>query len=169
MIYQIYIRSFADGSGDGIGDLAGIRSHLDYLKRLGVDAIWITPWYSSPLADGGYDVADYRSIHPTFGTLDDAEALISEALEIGIRTIIDLVPNHVSDQHVWFLEALASTPGSAERSRFWFHPGKGENGREIPTHWVSASLAYVAPHERPRWNGPARDLHLFTAQQPDLN
>ena len=170
VIYQIYIRSFADRSGDGIGDIAGIRSRLRYLERLGVDAIWITPWYSSPLADGGYDVADYRSIHPTFGSLVDAEALISEALEIGIRTIIDLVPNHVSDQHPWFLEALASPPGSAERSRFWFHPGKGEKGEEIPTHWVSSFAGQTWTRTRDRNGMPGEwYLHLFAHQQPDLN
>ena len=96
VIYQIYPRSFADGNGDGTGDLAGVRSRLGYLRDLGVDAIWYTPWYASPLADGGYDVRDYRRIDPAFGTLDDAEALIAEARELGIRTIVDVVPNHIS-------------------------------------------------------------------------
>ncbi|MBW8872626.1 MAG: alpha-glucosidase, partial [Leifsonia sp.] len=112
VIYQIYPRSFADGNGDGVGDLAGVRQHLPYLADLGVDAIWFTPWYASPLADGGYDVADYRSIHPAFGDLHEAEALIAEALDLGIRTIIDIVPNHVSDRHRWFQEALSAVPGS---------------------------------------------------------
>ena len=105
VIYQLYVRSFADGNGDGVGDLAGVRSRLGYLRDLGVDAIWFNPWYASPLADGGYDVADYRAIEPSFGTLAEAEALITEALALGIRTIIDIVPNHVSDQHPWFIEA----------------------------------------------------------------
>ena len=112
VIYQIYLRSFADGDGDGTGDLAGVRTGCRYLADLGVDAIWFTPWYLSPLADGGYDVADYRAIDPAFGTLAEAEALIAEAAELGIRTIVDVVPNHVSDQHAWFQEALAAGPGS---------------------------------------------------------
>ena len=116
-IYQIYPRSFADGNGDGTGDLAGVRSRLGYLRALGIDAIWFTPWYPSPLADGGYDGSDYRDIHPDFGTLREAELLIQEALALGIRTIIDVVPNHVSDQHAWFQAALAAGPGSPERER----------------------------------------------------
>src|SRR3954468_20097885 len=120
VIYQIYVRSFADGNGDGTGDLAGVRSRLGYLRDLGVDAIWFTPFYASPLADGGYDVSDYRAIHPDFGTLAEAELLVQEALALGIRTIIDVVPNHVSDQHEWFQAALEAGPGSPERERFWF-------------------------------------------------
>ena len=170
VIYQIYVRSFADDNGDGIGDIAGIRSRLDYLHRLGIDAIWVTPWYSSPLADGGYDIADYRAIDPNFGDLSEAESLISEALGMGIRTIIDVVPNHVSYRHPWFEEALASPAGSPQRSRFWFHPGKGESGEEIPTRWVSSFAGET-------WTRTVTDagepgewyLHLFTPQQPDLN
>src|SRR5579862_1483772 len=124
VVYQIYVRSFADGNGDGIGDLAGVRSRLPYLVDLGVDAIWFTPWYVSPLADGGYDVADYRAIDPAFGTLDEAERLIAEARGLGIRTIVDIVPNHVSERHPWFQAALAARPGSPERARFWFRPGR---------------------------------------------
>ena len=111
-IYQVYVRSFADGDGDGTGDLAGVRARLPYLVELGVDALWFTPWYLSPLADGGYDVADYRVIDPAFGHLAEAEKLIAEARELGIRTIIDIVPNHVSDRHAWFQAALAAGPGS---------------------------------------------------------
>ena len=129
VIYQVYPRSFADGNGDGIGDLAGVRSRLPYLADLGIDAIWFTPWYRSPLADGGYDVADYRAIDPAFGTLEEAEALIAEAAALGIRTIVDVVPNHVSDQHPWFQAALAAAPGSPERDRFWFRPGQGTRRR----------------------------------------
>ncbi|HEX4059127.1 MAG TPA: alpha-amylase family glycosyl hydrolase, partial [Galbitalea sp.] len=128
VIYQIYIRSFADGNGDGTGDLAGVRSHLGYLRDLGVDAIWFTPWYPSPLADGGYDVENYFEIHPSFGDLEQAEALIREALALGIRTIIDIVPNHISYKHPWFQAALKAGPGSPERERFWFRPGQGPNG-----------------------------------------
>src|SRR5664279_418387 len=128
VIYQVYVRSFADGNGDGIGDLAGVRSRLHYLADLGVDAIWFNPWYVSPLADGGYDVADYRAIDPSFGSLAEAEQLISEARNLGIRTIVDIVPNHVSDQHPWFQAALDSPDGSAARARFWFRPGRGNGG-----------------------------------------
>ena len=170
MIYQVYVRSFADGNGDGTGDLAGVRSRLAYLAELGVDALWFTPWYPSPLADGGYDVADYRDIHPAFGDLGEAEALILEALELGIRTIIDVVPNHVSNQHEWFQAALAAGPGSPERERFWFHPGVGERGDVMPTRWVSnfqgeTWTRTVDPDGSPgEWY-----LHLFTPEQPDVN
>src|SRR5882757_9354792 len=123
-IYQVYLRSFADGNGDGIGDLAGLRAKLPYLSELGIDAIWLNPWYPSPMADGGYDVADYRAIEPSFGTLTEAEAYIDEAHALGIRTIIDIVPNHGSDQQEWFVQALAAGPGSPERARFIFRPGR---------------------------------------------
>ncbi|MEN8602535.1 glycoside hydrolase family 13 protein [Microbacterium rhizosphaerae] len=170
VIYQVYVRSFADGSGDGTGDLAGVRARLPYLKRLGVDALWFNPWYPSPLADGGYDVADYRAIHPQFGTLAEAEALIGEALELGIRTIIDIVPNHISDQHPWFQAALAAAPGSAERARFWFHPGKGPHGDEMPTHWVSNFQGETWTRTANPDGTPGEwYLHLFTPEQPDLN
>lgn len=170
VIYQVYVRSFADGNADGTGDLAGVRAHLGYLKDLGVDAIWFNPWYPSPLADGGYDVSDYRDIHPAFGTLAEAELLIAEALALGIRTIIDVVPNHVSEQHPWFQEALAAGPGSPERERFWFHPGAGAGGNDMPNHWVSnfsgdTWTRTVNPDGTPgEWY-----LHLFTPEQPDLN
>ncbi|WP_091707542.1 glycoside hydrolase family 13 protein [Microbacterium sp. cf046] len=170
VIYQVYVRSFADADGDGTGDLAGVRAHLGYLKDLGVDAIWFNPWYPSPMADGGYDVVDYRDIHPQFGTLADAEALIREALALGIRTIIDVVPNHISDQHPWFQEALAAEPGSPARERFWFHPGKGENGDEIPTHWVSSFQGETWTRTTNPDGTPGEwYLHMFTPEQPDLN
>jgi alpha-glucosidase len=170
VIYELYIRSFADGNGDGIGDLAGVRSRLPYLASLGIDAIWFTPWYRSPLADGGYDIADYRAIDPAFGTLEEAELLIAEAAALGIRTIVDVVPNHVSDQHPWFQAALASAPGSPERARFWFHPGRGPHGDGIPTGWPSNFSG-------PSWTRTANPdgspgewyLHLFSTAQPDLN
>jgi alpha-glucosidase len=169
-IYQIYPRSFADGNGDGIGDLAGVRARLGYLKDLGVDAIWFTPWYASPLADGGYDVADYRSIDPRFGTLEEAEALIADALALGIRTIIDIVPNHISDRHPWFQAALRGGPGSPERERFWFHPGRGVNGSEMPTRWESNFSGETWTRTTNPDGTPGEwYLHLFTPQQPDLN
>ncbi len=170
VIYQVYPRSFADGNGDGIGDLAGLRSRLPYLAELGVDAIWVTPWYASPLADGGYDVADYRAIDPVFGTLEEAEAVIAEARAFGIRTIVDVVPNHVSALHPWFVSALAAVPGSPERARFWFHPGKGPRGDGIPTHWQSSFAGPTWTRTRNADGTPGEwYLHLFTPEQPDLN
>ncbi|ACZ29103.1 alpha amylase catalytic region [Xylanimonas cellulosilytica DSM 15894] len=170
VIYQIYPRSFADGNGDGTGDLAGVRGRLPYLKELGVDAVWFTPWYVSPLADGGYDVADYRAIDPQFGTLAEAEALITEAAALGIRTIIDVVPNHVSSAHAWFQAALASEPGSPERARFWFHDGLGPDGSGMPTHWQSSFQGTTWTRTtRPDGTPGQWYLHLFTPEQPDLN
>lgn len=164
-IYQVYVRSFADGDGDGTGDLAGVRARLPYLARLGVDAVWFTPWYVSPLADGGYDVADYRSIDPAFGTLAEAEKLIDEARALGLRTIVDVVPNHVSDRHPWFLAAVAAGPGSPERELFHFRPGRGANGELPPNNWVSEFDG------QPWTRLPDGDwyLHLFSEHQPDLN
>ncbi|MFC4942301.1 glycoside hydrolase family 13 protein [Pseudonocardia sp. GCM10023141] len=170
VIYEVYPRSFADGNGDGVGDLAGVRSRLPYLADLGVDALWFTPWYASPLADGGYDVADYRAIDPVFGTLTEAEELITAALAVGIRTIVDVVPNHVSDQHPWFQTALAAAPGSSERARFWFHPGRGPGGAEMPTRWPSEFGGESWTRTKNADGTPGEwYLHLFAAAQPDLN
>lgn len=172
VIYQVYPRSFADSDGDGIGDINGIRSKVPYLKELGVDAIWINPWYPSPMADAGYDVADYFDVEPLFGTLEDAQALINEAHEAGIRVILDIVPNHTSDQHGWFQAALAAGPGSEERERYWFRPGKGENGELPPNDWTSTmgmgSPAWTRVTE-PDGTPGEWYLHLFSPQQPDLN
>ena len=170
VIYQVYVRSFADGNGDGTGDLAGVRQRLPYLRDLGVDAIWFTPFYVSPLADGGYDVVDYRAIDPAFGTLAEAEQLIAEALALGIRTIVDIVPNHVSDQHPWFQQALLAGPGSPERDRFWFRPGRGATGEIMPNHWVS-SFQGTTWTRTTNPDGTLGEwyLHLFTPEQPDLN
>ena len=169
-IYQLYMRSFADGDSDGIGDLAGARAHLPYLAELGVDAIWLNPWYPSPMFDGGYDIADYRSIDPAFGTLADADAFIAEAHALGMRIIIDIVPNHGSIEHPWFAAALAAGPGSAERSRFWFRPGRGPDGELPPNNWQSmfggpAWTRVTEPDGTPgEWY-----LHLFAPEQPDFN
>ncbi len=163
VVYQVYIRSFADGNGDGIGDIRGMRARLPYLAQLGVDAIWINPWYPSPMADAGYDVADYRDIEPAYGTLDEAQALISEAHELGIRVLLDIVPNHTSDEHVWFRTALADEPGA--RQRYHFRPGHGADGALPPNNWQSVFGG-------PAWTQVADGdwyLHLFAPGQPDLN
>jgi alpha-glucosidase len=169
VIYQLYVRSFADANGDGVGDLAGVRARLGYLRDLGIDAIWFNPWYASPLMDGGYDVADYRAIQPSFGTLAEAEALIAEALTLGIRTIIDIVPNHVSDQHPWFIEAHAGGAGSPMRERFWFRPGRN-GGEQPPNDWCS-HFGDAAWTRTKNPDGTRGDwfLHLFAPGQPDLN
>ncbi|MFE3684762.1 glycoside hydrolase family 13 protein [Streptomyces sp. NPDC059095] len=165
VIYQVYPRSFADGNGDGMGDLEGVRARLPYLRDLGVDAVWLSPFYASPQADAGYDVADYRAIDPMFGTLLDADALIRDAHELGLRIITDLVPNHSSDQHEWFKRALAEGPGSPLRARYHFRPGKGEDGQLPPNDWESIFGG-------PAWTRTADGdwyLHLFAPEQPDLN
>jgi alpha-glucosidase len=168
--YQLYIRSFADGNGDGLGDLAGIRSRLPYLAGLGVDAIWVNPWYPSPQADGGYDVADYRDIHPPFGTLDEALALIEEAHGLGLRVLLDIVPNHTSDEHPWFAAALAAGPGSRERARYIFRPGRGDDGSLPPNDWraVFGGPAWQRVTEADGFPGEWY-LHLFDPKQPDLD
>ena len=169
-IYEVYVRSFADGNGDGIGDLAGVRARLPYLRDLGVDAIWFTPWYPSPMADGGYDVADYRDIDPMFGTLGEAEQLIEEAAGLGIRVIVDIVPNHCSDRHRWFREALTAEPGSRERDRFWFRGGRGQEGELPPNDWSSifGGSAWTRTQDDDGTPGEWY-LHLFAPEQPDLN
>ena len=170
VIYQVYVRSFADGTGDGVGDLAGVRSKLPYLRDLGVDALWFNPWYPSPMADGGYDVISYRDIDPAFGTLAEAEALIAEARELGMHAIVDIVPNHVSDRHPWFQAALSAAPGSPERQRFWFRPGRGPKGDEPPNRWPS-NFGGSAWSRTKAADGSAGEwyLHLFAPEQPDLN
>ncbi|WP_129842844.1 glycoside hydrolase family 13 protein [Streptomyces sp. RFCAC02] len=169
-IYQVYVRSFADGDGDGTGDLAGVRERLPYLAGLGVEALWFTPWYVSPLVDGGYDVADYRAIDPAFGTLAEAEKLIDEARRLGLRTIVDIVPNHVSAEHPWFRAALAAPPGSPERDLFHFRPGRGADGELPPNDWTS-EFGGVPWTRTTDPDGTPGDwyLHLFAPGQPDLN
>ena len=168
--YQIYPRSFADANGDGIGDVEGIRSRLPYLMQLGIDAIWISPWYPSPQHDHGYDVADYMDIEPAYGTLAQAEQLIKETHEHGIKFIVDIVPNHTSSEHKWFQAALKAAPGSQERERFIFRDGKGENGELPPNNWeaVFGGPAWERITEADGTPGQWY-LHLFAVEQPDLN
>ena len=165
VIYQVYVRSFADSDGDGVGDLPGIRARLPHLADLGVDAVWLTPFYTSPMADFGYDVADYRDVDPLFGTLDDARALIDDAHALGLRIIVDVVPNHTSDRHPWFRAALEAGPGSPERNRYIFRDGRGEDGALPPNDWESVFGG-------PAWTRSPDGqwyLHLFAPEQPDLN
>ncbi|MFI8522939.1 glycoside hydrolase family 13 protein [Promicromonospora sukumoe] len=173
VIYQVYPRSFADGDGDGTGDLPGVTSKLDHLAQLGVDAVWLSPFYRSPQKDAGYDVADYRDIDPLFGTLADFDEMLAGAHERGLKVIVDLVPNHSSDQHVWFQEALAAAPGSVERERYMFRDGRGPAGDEVPNNWQSIfggpAWTRLAPREDDGPLGPQWYLHLFDSTQPDLN
>ncbi|HEV8172411.1 MAG TPA: glycoside hydrolase family 13 protein, partial [Actinoplanes sp.] len=170
VIYQIYPRSFADSDGDGVGDLPGITARLSSLRDLGVDAVWLSPFYPSPQADAGYDVSDYRAVDPLFGTLADADKLIAEAHALGLRFIVDLVPNHTSSAHAWFQAALASAPGSPERDRYLFRDGRGPNGDEPPNSWRSVfggpawERVVEADGQPGQWY-----LHLFDVSQPDLN
>ncbi|WP_435822732.1 glycoside hydrolase family 13 protein [Micromonospora arborensis] len=165
VVYQVYVRSFADSDGDGTGDLQGIRHRLPYLRDLGVDALWLTPFYTSPMVDGGYDVADYRDVDPMFGTLADFDAMITDAHALGLRIIVDLVPNHTSSAHRWFTAALAAGPGSPERARYLFAEGQGAHGELPPNDWESIFGG-------PAWTRIADGqwyLHLFDPAQPDLN
>ncbi len=165
VIYQVYPRSFADSNGDGEGDLAGVTSRLPYLRNLGVDGIWLSPFYTSPMEDGGYDVSDPCDVDPRFGTLADFDTMLAAAHQVGLKVIVDIVPNHFSSAHEWFQQALAAGPGSPERERFIFREGRGPGGDEPPNNWPSA------------FGGPAWTrvddgwwyLHLFAPGQPDLN
>jgi alpha-glucosidase len=170
VIYQIYPRSFADGNGDGIGDLKGIISRVPYLKSLGIDAVWMSPFYPSALADGGYDVDDYRNVDPRIGNLDEFDQLVSELHKNGMRLIADLVPNHSGDNHVWFQAALKAKPGSPERDRYIFRDGKGANGEirpsELSSHFGPTGWTRITePDGTPgQWY-----MHLFAKEQPDWN
>ncbi|HEV7623918.1 MAG TPA: glycoside hydrolase family 13 protein [Amnibacterium sp.] len=165
VVYQVYPRSFADGNADGIGDFAGLIDRIPYLERLGVDAVWLSPFYPSALADGGYDVDDYRDVDPRIGTLEVFDRLVAAAHAAGIRVIVDIVPNHSSDRHEWFRAALAAAPGSPERGRYVFRDGRGEHGELPPSDWVShfggSAWTRVADGQ---WY-----LHLFAPEQPDWN
>ena len=175
VVYQIYPRSFADGNGDGMGDLRGVMDRLPYLEQLGVDAIWLSPFYKSPQADGGYDVADYRQVDPLFGSLADFDAMLQDAHRRGMKVIVDLVPNHTSDEHAWFQAALGALPGSLERDRYIFREGRDEvpgsgDGKRAPNNWKSVfggpawSRVTEADGSPGQWY-----LHLFDTRQPDLN
>ncbi|MEV7636135.1 glycoside hydrolase family 13 protein [Pseudarthrobacter enclensis] len=175
VVYQIYPRSFADGNGDGMGDLSGVTSRLPYLERLGVDAVWLSPFYKSPQADGGYDVADYRQVDPLFGSLADFDTLLREAHGRGLKVIVDLVPNHTSDEHVWFQEALATPAGSTARDRYIFRagrdrePGSGD-GSNPPNNWKSIFGGPAWTRTTAADGSPGEwYLHLFDTKQPDLN
>ena len=164
-IYQIYPRSFKDSTGSGLGDIAGITQQMDYLERLGIEAIWLSPFYPSPLVDGGYDVADYCDVDPRLGSLDDFDDMIAAAHARGIKVIVDIVPNHSSNQHPWFKAALAAGPGSPERARYIFRDGRGEHGELPPTNWN-------ANFGGPAWTRVADGqwyLHMFTPEQPDFD
>jgi alpha-glucosidase len=163
--YQIYVRSFADSDGDGVGDMGGITQRLPHLADLGVDAVWITPFYTSPQLDHGYDVADYRDVDPLFGTLEDFDAMLARAHELGIKVIVDVVPNHTSFEHAWFKAALAAGPGSPERERYVFRDGRGRDGSQPPNNWKSVfGGAAWTRVEDGQWY-----LHMFDSSQPDLN
>ncbi|WP_116952294.1 glycoside hydrolase family 13 protein [Jiangella endophytica] len=170
VIYQVYIRSFADGNGDGEGDIAGLRERLPYLRDLGIDALWINPWYPSPLNDGGYDVADFRDIDPRFGDLAQAKSLLDEAHGFGLKVLLDIVPNHSSWDHRWFKEALAAGPGSPERARYIFRDGRGDDGELPPNNWRSvfggpAWERVTEPDGTPgQWY-----FHIFDVSQPDFD
>lgn len=165
VVYQIYPRSFKDANGDGLGDIPGITSKMQYLRELGIDAIWLSPFYPSDLADGGYDIIDYRNVDPRLGTMQDFDAMVSAAHQEGIKVIVDIVPNHTANKHAWFLEALAEGRGSTARERYIFKEGSGPNGEFPPNDWQSL------------FGGPAWErvedgqwyLHIFAKEQPDLN
>ncbi|WP_130177908.1 alpha-amylase family glycosyl hydrolase [Cryobacterium sp. SO1] len=165
VVYQIYPRSFADANGDGIGDLAGVISRIDYLRELGVDAVWLSPFYPSALADGGYDVDDYRNVDPRIGTLAEFDEMAAALHAAGIKVVVDIVPNHSSNLHAWFAEALAAPRGSLERARYIFRDGTGPDGALPPTDWESIFGG-------PAWTRVADGqwyLHLFAREQPDFN
>lgn len=165
VVYQIYPRSFADSNGDGVGDLRGITAKVPYLRDLGVDAVWLSPFYPSALADGGYDVDDHRDVDPRIGTLADFDEMRAALRAAGIRLVVDIVPNHTSNRHVWFREALASPPGSRARERYVFRQGRGERGELPPSDWTAS---FGGPAWEPVGDGQWY-LHLFAPEQPDLN
>lgn len=169
VVYQLYVRSFADTNGDGAGDLDGIISRLDYLKLLGIDAIWLNPCYPSPQRDHGYDISNYFDIEPSYGSLETFDELVREANSRGIRILMDVVPNHCSSEHAWFKAALASKPGSPERARFYFADGRGDGGNLPPNDWQSIFTGAAWTRTTNADGTPGQwYLHTFAAEQPDL-
>ncbi len=173
VLYQVYVRSFADSDGDGVGDLPGITARLEHLSDLGVDGLWITPFYTSPQHDHGYDVADYFDVDALFGQLSDADDLIAKAHDLGLKVIFDIVPNHTSSEHEWFQAALAAGPGSPERDRYLFRPGRGDSDELPPNNWKSVFGGVAWERVPDELDGPVEGgewyLHLFDTTQPDLN
>jgi alpha-glucosidase len=173
VFYQVYVRSFADSDGDGLGDIPGITSRLRYLRDLGVDAVWVTPFYPSPQHDAGYDVSDYTGVDPRFGRLSDVDDLLSRAHELGLKVVVDLVPNHTSSEHAWFRAALADGPGSPARARYLFRRGRGRGGSQPPNNWESVfgGPAWTRVEDPSTGSGQRAEwyLHLFDATQPDLD
>jgi alpha-glucosidase len=170
VIYQVYVRSFNDSNGDGIGDLAGVRERLPYLKRLGVDGLWLNPFYVSPQHDHGYDIADHCAVDPIYGDLQDFARLVRDCRMLGLKIIVDTVPNHCSSRHPWFQAALAAAPGSAERARFHFADGRGPGGELPPNNWraMFGGPAWTRVVEADGTPGQWY-LHMFTTEQPDFN
>ena len=164
-VYQIWPRSFCDGNGDGIGDLQGVYSKLDYIKSLGVDVIWFSPLYPSPNADYGYDISDYKNINPEYGTLDDFKKVLDGAHERGMKVLMDLVVNHTSDEHYWFKESLKGDDNPYHNYYYW-RKGKGKDGKKPPNNWLST-------FEGGAWeyNEKLKEfyLHVFAKKLPDLN
>ncbi|SNS92156.1 alpha-glucosidase [Geodermatophilus pulveris] len=169
VVYEVYLRSFADSDGDGVGDVGGLRSRVPYLADLGADAVWVTPWYPSPMADGGYDVTDHRAIDPRLGTLADVDALLAELHDAGLRLVVDLVANHTSAEHPWFRAAVAGGPAAPERARYFFRDGR-DGGASPPNDWISAfgGPAWTRVRE-PDGSTGQWYLHLFAPEQPDLD
>jgi alpha-glucosidase len=170
VLYEVYLRSFSDANDDGDGDIAGLISRLAYIKDLGADAVWISPWYVSPMLDGGYDVTNYLDIDPLFGSLEDARKLIDASHDLGLRVVLDMVANHCSNLHPWFQSALASPEGSSQRGFFYFKDGKGPNGDEPPNDWKSifGGPAWTRT-QNPDGTTGQWYFHLFDSTQPDLN
>lgn len=167
VMYQVYVRSFQDSDGDGVGDLEGVRSRLPYLRELGVDGIWLNPFYPSPQHDQGYDISDYLSVDSEYGDLERFDELIRDAHELDLKVLVDVVPNHCSVEHSWFEAAVAARPGSAERALFHFAEGRGAKGEIPPNNWRSifGGPAWTRITE-PDGSLGQWYLHAFAPEQP---